>query len=177
MKKIPTSANNLEDRAAHAIENGTVATRKSSLSGELITTHGMPKPLRSVPDNTAHTASSVSFRLDGILPSGKNAVIVTRTGHRFPQKRFTDWRTKALAELHAQCGGSLNPITHRLALIVDYTPGDRRTRDIAGMLDAICHLLERSGLIQNDGLIRDCTWHEFDMDRNRPQTMVTLRRL
>lgn len=122
-------------------------------------------------------SNPVTFTLSGKLPSGKNAVIVTRTGHRFPAKRFTEWRTLALKELQAQCDGIPQPLRHRLALIVDYTPGDLRVRDVAGMLDAICHLLERSGLIENDGLIRDCTWHEFPMDRARPQATVTLRGL
>ena len=72
---------------------------------------------------------------------------------------------------------ALNRGGARIALIVDYTPGDLRTRDVAGMLDAICHLLERSGLIEHDGLIRDCTWHEFPMDRTKPQATVTLRTL
>jgi len=117
---------------------------------------------------------SVTFTLTGQMCSGKNAVVVTRTGHRFPAKRFTDWRTKAMAELREQCDGFPQPIRHRIALIVDYTPGDLRVRDVAGMLDAICHLLERSGLIEHDGLIRDCTWHEFPMDRTKPQATVTL---
>lgn len=120
---------------------------------------------------------SITFTLSGILPSGKNAVVVTRTGHRFPKKRFTDWRTQAMQELRQQCDGYPQPLRERLALIVDYTPGDRRTRDVAGMIDALCHLFERSGLIENDGLIRDCTWHEFDMDRTNPQAVITLRKL
>lgn len=120
---------------------------------------------------------SITFTITGQMPSGKNAVVVTRTGHRFPAKRFTDWRTKALDELQTQCDGIPQPIRHKLALIVDYTPGDLRVRDVAGMLDAICHLLERSGLIENDGLIRDCTWHEFEMDRQKPHAVVTLRAL
>ena len=120
---------------------------------------------------------SITFTLSQQLPSGKNAVVVTRSGHRFPAKRFTDWREKALIELQRQCDGYPQPIRERIALIVDYTPGDKRTRDVAGMLDAICHLLERSGLIENDGLIRDCTWHEFEMDREQPRAVVTLRRL
>ena len=117
---------------------------------------------------------SVTFTVTGQMPSGKNAVVVTRTGHRFPAKRFTDWRTKALEELQRQCDGFPQPIRHKIKLIVDYTPGDLRVRDVAGMLDAICHLLERSGLIEHDGLIRDCTWHEFPMDRTKPQATVTL---
>lgn len=116
----------------------------------------------------------ISFTLSGQLPSGKNSVVVTRTGHRFPAKRFQDWRTQALTQLQAQCDGIPQPIRHKLHLAVRYTPGDLRTRDVAGMMDAICHLLERSGLIENDGQIRECSWYENEMDRKQPSAMVSL---
>lgn len=119
----------------------------------------------------------MTFTLAGQMPSGKNAVVVTRSGHRFPSKRFTAWRTEALTQLQAQCDGFPQPIRHKVKLIVDYTPGDRRVRDVAGMMDALCHLLERSGLIENDGLIRECEWHEFEMNRAQPQACVTMRKL
>lgn len=80
-------------------------------------------------------------------------------------------------EIRRQCDGFPQPIRHKVKLIVDYTPGDRRVRDVAGMMDALCHLLERSGLIENDGLIRECEWHEFEMNRAQPQACVTLRKL
>ena len=118
---------------------------------------------------------SLSFVLNGKLPSGKNAVVVTRSGYRFPAKRFTVWRADALVQLQAQCDGYPQPMRSKLKMIVDYTPGDARVRDVAGMMDAICHLLERSGLIESDGLIRSCEWHEFPMDRDCPHARVTLQ--
>ena len=50
--------------------------------------------------------------LTGQIPSGKNAVVVTRTGHRFPNKRFVEWRSKALEELSEQLKG----VAHALPL-------------------------------------------------------------
>lgn len=121
-------------------------------------------------------AALVRFTLMGQLPSGKNAVVVTRTGHRFPAKRFVDWRTAALTQLRAQCDGIPQPIrSPRLKLLVTYTPGDRRTRDVAGMMDALCHLLERSGLVENDGQVRECDWEELPMDRTTPCATIALR--
>ena len=175
MKRTRTLRKTQVDHAGLAIERNTGTAKTLCSRSEQITTDVTPKLLRSAQDGIANVSSSISFRLDGILPSGKNAVIVTRSGHRFPQKRFVEWRTKALKELRAQCDGFPQPIRQRLTLLVDYTPGDLRTRDVAGMMDAICHLLERSGLIENDGLIRDCLWHEFPMDRKYPQAIVTLR--
>lgn len=118
----------------------------------------------------------MTFTLSGQLQSGKNRVLITRTGHRYPPKRFQVWRDAMVKQIRQQCDGFPQPITHEVKLIVDYTPGDQRTRDIAGMLDALGHLLERSGLLESDGLIRGCTWEEFPMDRQRPQSVVTLVR-
>jgi len=117
----------------------------------------------------------MTFTLKCNLPSGKNAVKNTRTGHRYPNKRFVDWRTDAMQQITQQCGRP-DPIAHPIKLIVDYTPGDKRVRDVAGMLDALGHLLERAGVIAHDGLIRDCAWHEFEMNRAQPQACVTLQR-
>jgi hypothetical protein len=77
------------------------------------------------------------------------------------------------AQLKPEWGG----LSVRCKLIVDYVPGDNRVRDVAGMLDAICHVLEKIGLVDNDGLIRDCEWHEFPIDREHPMAVVTIKRL
>lgn len=116
----------------------------------------------------------ITFALQGILPSGKNAVKNTRSGHRYPSKRFVDWRTQALTELQRQCDGIPQPVRYRMKMSVAYVPGDKRVRDVAGMTDALCHLLERSGLIENDGLIRDITWEELPLDRKNARAVIVL---
>jgi Holliday junction resolvase RusA-like endonuclease len=118
-----------------------------------------------------------TFRILGNMPSGKNRIIVTRTGHRFPdpKSRFPKWRDEALKQLASQMpDDEWFPATSKCRLVVDYVPGDRIVRDVPGLLDALCHVLERAGIVKNDGLIRDCQWHEFEMDREQPLVTVTL---
>ena len=126
----------------------------------------------------------MTFKLLGQLPSGKNRIIVTRAGRRFPdpKSRFPKWRDEVmkqiLQQLYTERGHiPLMPIEHKCRLIVDYTPADNRVRDVDGMLSALCHVLAKAGIIKDDGLIRDVEWHEFPMDREQPMAVVTIRRL
>jgi hypothetical protein len=61
-----------------------------------------------------------------------------------------------------------------IMLAVRYWPGDRIVRDIAGMLDALGHLLEHAGVLQHDGLIRGLVWHEMPLDRVSPRVELCL---
>jgi len=101
-----------------------------------------------------------SLFLPGQLPSGKNAVIVTRTGLRFPKKRFTAWRDVALTAIRLQLGGHRDValVTCDVSLAVVYATGDKRRRDLPGILDAICHLLEKSNILADDAQIKSCVW-------------------
>jgi len=69
------------------------------------------------------------------------------------------------------------PIDYRCALVVDYVPSDNRTRDVDGMLSALCYVLAKAGIVKDDGLIRDVMWHEYPMDREHPMATVTIRSL
>jgi len=116
----------------------------------------------------------ITFILTSQTPGGKNAVKMTRTGHRYPNKRFVAWREAVMAELTAQIRDGQPQLYRPLALTIEYTPGDNRTRDIPGMQDALFHVLERSGLIANDGLIYDCHWRRFPVQKGKPQLIVTI---
>ena len=50
------------------------------------------------------------------------------------------------------------PLKGPLVMTVQYVPQDQRTRDIPGMTDAVCHLLEYCGLIEDDGQIQSLYW-------------------
>lgn len=116
----------------------------------------------------------MTFTLTGQIPSGKNAVIVTRTGMRFPAKRFKLWREQALEQLAPQLPVKLRPIDTTVTLECEYTPGDRRTRDVPGMLDALLHLIVKAGLLVDDGLVWGVTWRRTEMDRNNPSVTFTI---
>lgn len=94
----------------------------------------------------------LNFDLVGQCTSGKNAVIVTRSGHRFPAKRFTEWRADMMEQLAPQLVNS--PVDLPLGFPVDvevwYTAKDRVRRDAPGIIDAIWHLLEKSGVVSDD---------------------------
>ena len=125
----------------------------------------------------------MTFKLLGQLPSGKNRIIVTRTGHRFPdpKSRFPKWRDEVMKQIikqynrnYIQTNNRPIAMTERCAMVVDYVPGDARVRDVPGMLDALCHVLAKAGIVKDDGLIRDVEWHEFPMDREAPMATVTI---
>ena len=118
--------------------------------------------------NMSGRGASMTFRLSGQIPSGKNAVVVTRTGMRFPAKRFKLWREQALAQLSKQGAGQQEPIGQTVSLECEYTPGDRRTRDVPGMLDALLHVIVKAGLLVDDGLVWAVTWRRNEMDRENP---------
>lgn len=123
----------------------------------------------------------MTFTITGQLPSGKNAVIVTRTGMRFPAKRFKLWREQILKQLAPQVStyaqeGACLPLQSTITLECEYTPGDARTRDVDGMLGALLHVIVKAGLLTDDGLVWGVTWRRLEMDRNKPGLTFTMTR-
>lgn len=101
----------------------------------------------------------MTILLLGQIPSGKNQQqLLFRNGRviKYANKRFVDWRKDAAAQImrHGVKGTMAKPVS--LACV--YTPGDRRVRDVSGMLDALFHVLVYSKILKDDGLIYDVTW-------------------
>ena len=61
-------------------------------------------------------------------------------------------------EVLAQVKAADKPLNGPLVMNVQYVSLDRRTRDIPGMVDALFHLLEFCGLIEDDGQIQSLYW-------------------
>jgi hypothetical protein len=57
---------------------------------------------------------------------------------------------------------------------VDYWPGDKRKRDMPGMADAICHCLERAGIVADDSLLVSWSWACMELDRKNPRAKITI---
>lgn len=84
--------------------------------------------------------------------------VETRSGRRCPTQGWAAWRTAMVREVVAYVG-SLSP-ADRARLPIDvpckctlvYYHGDRRRRDLPGMRDALYHVFERAGLVQDDSL-------------------------
>lgn len=108
------------------------------------------------------------FTLYGQICSGKNRIIVTRDGRRIPDKRFVKWRTQSAEQM---LGNKLlrGQFTQPVRLDVTYTPGDLRTRDVTGMADALFSLLAWTGVVKDDGLIRELHWREEALNRQEPR--------
>lgn len=114
-------------------------------------------------------AEPMTFAITGQMTSGKNSIVVTRSGLRFPSKRFKAWRDLVVPELEIQRGTcTLFPLADPVSLECEYTPGDRRTRDVPGMLDALLHVIVKAGLLVDDGLVWAVTWRRNELDRENP---------
>lgn len=103
----------------------------------------------------------IAFTLRLQQPSGKNQVQqLWREGQlkKIPNVRFKRWRDDAGYQLIQQRVRPPTPISTPVSLYCTYTPGDRITRDIPGMEDALYFLIVWAGVLKNDGLVYDCLW-------------------
>lgn len=112
--------------------------------------------------------------LNGQLCSGKNAVLIGRNGQHYSAVRFRTWREDAFIQLRAKGVIPLAPYAAQARLRVEYWPGDRRTRDVSGMLDALFHLLVYSRILKDDGLVRDVFWRYQGVDEKNPRVAMNL---
>lgn len=128
--------------------------------------------------------------LEGQMPSGKGQIRTQILGgrlHRFPQKRFTDWRGAAWAQLDRQRGAW--PTLRTPALVtVRYFKGDLLRRDTPGIMDALCHLLEWCPVhgkkkaprcpfpfVADDSLLEAWSWGRPILDRENPRLELTIK--
>ena len=102
------------------------------------------------------------------IPSGKNAMGITRTGRHYAKPRFASWRSVASYEIMQQKmrlkwqQQFTLPLTGDLVVTISYREIEKvpanGTRDLPGCLDALWHLLTHCGLIETDGQIKGVTW-------------------
>lgn len=97
---------------------------------------------------------------------------ISRDGHHYPLKSFVIWRTSVLNQLRAieQCA----PIAYPCRIEFEYYRGDNRKRDVPGMMDALFHCFERSGLIEDDKLFVETHWFDKGLDREKPRVLVQI---
>jgi Holliday junction resolvase RusA-like endonuclease len=84
---------------------------------------------------------------------GKNNIRITRTGHRFPNKKWAVWRDEAVRGVREQLSRHFKTITEPVNVRVTYVAGDRRRRDCPAILDAVWHVLEKAGVVADDTLL------------------------
>jgi len=100
----------------------------------------------------------------GQIPSGKNAMAInSTTGRHYARSRFSAWKKDAWYQIIQQ---KRLEFTIPCSVHVNYWPGDRRIRDVPGMMDALCHILETSQIVSNDSLFQDWTWETHPISNN-----------
>lgn len=104
-------------------------------------------------------SADANYTITGQCPSGKNAITITRSGVRFPNKRFVKWREDGLSQLRETFKDITKGYTQPVNICVRYWAGDKRRRDVPGIIDALWHLVEKAGIINDDTNLggRGCT--------------------
>lgn len=97
----------------------------------------------------------LTFTLTGQCMSGKNGMQVTRTGKHYPKPAWAKWRDEMVRQISYNARQGHRFIDCPMKVHVVFRHGDRRRRDVAGMIDALCHILERAGVVKDDSLIVD----------------------
>ena len=126
---------------------------------------------------------SFQLHLQGQCTSGKNAVIVTRTGHRFPSGRFVKWRADAMEQLHSQIDIIKReqvklPFNFPVNVEITYIAKDRIRRDVPGIIDALWHLLEKCNIVTDDtflgGYDKELLFHNQGVDKKHAGVIISI---
>lgn len=104
-----------------------------------------------VPHNPNPTVLKIV--MTGQIRGGKNNMIVTRSGHRFPKKEWAKWRDAKVAEIRKQLPYGFAPIHKPVEAVLCYVAGDKKRRDMPAIIDSIFHCLERANVVTDDTLL------------------------
>ena len=121
---------------------------------------------------TFEATAAIVLRLDGQCKSGKNGIKITRTGRHYPTPQFEAWRASYGYQLRGQTNAKV--ISQPIKAIVRYWPGDKIRRDATGILDALWHLFEFTGLLADDALIQAVDYQQMPLDKAQPRVEVRL---
>jgi hypothetical protein len=130
--------------------------------------------------------------LAGQHPSGKNQIQMSAPAagviRRFPKASFEAWRGTGYAQLDRQ-RGAWEKLKVPAVVTVRYTKGDLIRRDVPGMEDALCHLLEwcpihglrhKKGrdcplpFVADDALLEDWHFVQLPLDREHPRLELVI---
>lgn len=112
----------------------------------------------------------------GQCVSGKNQQqLLFRKGSviKYPNARFKAWRDEAALQIRQQFMHAPE-IAKPVRLTCSYWPGDQRTRDVSGMLDALFFILVYAKVLEDDGLIYDVVWKRQEMNRRFPKVIMEI---
>jgi len=122
--------------------------------------------------NARATFQQVKIVITGQIMGGKNNIIITRTGHRFPKPAWAKWRDDAVRQVKQHIPRGFTPFNTPVNVRLDYIAGDKRRRDMPAIVDAIFHVLEKAGVVTDD-------WHLWvtessrGFDKENPRAVIT----
>ncbi len=131
------------------------------------------KPLIERIMEATNLKNAYRLTIPGQCPSGKNAVKNTRYGRRYPNERFKAWREFAFLAIRKK-NRKIESAGADLSILIKYYPGDRRRRDIPGIKDAIFHVLERSGVVEDDSMFKNAFFITEPLDRENPRVELMI---
>jgi Holliday junction resolvase RusA-like endonuclease len=126
--------------------------------------------------STANLGRRADLRIvfKGQVRGGKNNIIITRTGRRFPNKEWAKWRDEAVRSVLSQLPKGFQTITEPVSVRLDYVAGDKRRRDFPAICDAIWHVLEKAGVVADDTLLWP-TQSSRNYDKISPRCEITIK--
>ena len=108
------------------------------------------------------------FVLKGQVRGGKNNIIVTKEGRRFPNPQFKAWATQAHYQLCSQTVQyryQLPIDSHEYSWVFLYTPEDNRRRDCTAVLDGVMHVLESAKIVTDDRYVSNLSFETTKPDK------------
>jgi Holliday junction resolvase RusA-like endonuclease len=112
------------------------------------------------------------IKLKGQTRGGKNSIMTTRTGRRYPNPIFSKWVLEQLSSIKKQLGTitPINEFTYYWEF--HYTPEDKRRRDVPAILDGVFHLLEKAGVVSDDRYITNIRFVPFPASKDRAGMVI-----
>jgi len=99
----------------------------------------------------------ITLRIDGQIRGGKNNIVITRSGRRFPRPEWAKWRDATVLQLKIQKPGAWVGNMPML-FEIEYKAADKRRRDMPAIMDSLWHCLEGAGIVEDDCLLVGGTW-------------------
>lgn len=100
-----------------------------------------------------HDHVKLSIVMRGQIMGGKNGILITRSGHRYPNPKWEKWRNEQVSSVKLQLPDHFQTITTAANVRLTYWAGDMRRRDMPAIIDSIWHVLEKSGVVKDDMLL------------------------
>lgn len=97
---------------------------------------------------------------------------VTKNGRHYAKPPFKKWRDEMTSQINQQILAGLGVIHEPTNIRVEYVAGDRKRRDMTGIIDALFHLLEYTAIIHDDSLLW-VTESTRSYDKTNPKVTIT----